>query len=387
MEENKNLGLYIHIPFCVEKCLYCDFVSYKVSDAEKHKSIETYIKALKEEISFYKDELGRAHIKTIFIGGGTPSSIEGRYILEIVNHLKQFNPLTALEEFTIEVNPGTLNEEKINAYLSAGINRVSMGVQSSRDSLLKSIGRIHTFNEFLTTYHGIREKGFRNINLDMMFGLPGQTLEDVLHTVKILADLMPEHISAYSLKIEEGTPMYRLYESGTLVLPDEATERDMYRVICKELETRGYHQYEISNFAKEGLESRHNLTYWRNEPYLGFGVAAHSKMDSVRFNNYSNMMAYTSAIEKGNKPVEEEIQIDESEDLFETIILGLRLNEGLEIEAINAAYNMDFLSMYQEAISRLEEQGLIVMSEGRNRMSLTDRGRDLSNQVFLAFMA
>ncbi|GAU77458.1 radical SAM family heme chaperone HemW [Fusibacter sp. 3D3] len=380
------ISLYIHIPFCVEKCLYCDFVSYKISDTEKQNSVETYVQALKNEISMYESLLRSASIKTIFIGGGTPSSIEGQYILGIINHIKQYNALSNLMEFTIEVNPGTLNDEKINAYLSAGVNRISMGVQSAQDTLLKSIGRIHTFNEFLTTYKGIREKGFENISLDLMFGLPNQSIEDVEYTLKVITELAPEHISTYALKLEEGTNMYRAYERGEITLPDEETERAMYHLIEKVLKEKGYEQYEISNFAKPQKESKHNLVYWENKSYLGLGIASHSKIGPLRFNNFSNFPHYIEALNQNLKPVEEEIPIERDEDLFETIMLGLRLNKGISIEAINTKYEIDFVEKYHTEIEKLKIQKLITHHIETDRIALTALGRDLSNQVFLEFM-
>ena len=385
--QSNEISLYIHIPFCIEKCLYCDFVSYKISDTEKHNSVEIYIQALKHEITLYEALLKNAEIKTIFIGGGTPSSIEGRYILEIVNHIKLYNTLEDLTEFTIEVNPGTLTDEKINAYLSAGVNRISMGVQSAQDTLLKSIGRIHTFNEFLTTYKGLRERGFDNINLDLMFGLPNQSLEDVAYTLKIITELSPDHISAYALKLEEGTPMYRAHERGEISLPDEETEREMYHLIENVLKEHGYIQYEISNFAKPNKSSKHNLVYWENKAYLGLGIASHSKVGLIRFNNYSNFPNYLEALNQNIKPVEAEMPIEQDEDLFETIMLGLRLNKGISIEAINAKYAIDFLEKYKKEIKKLKSQSLILHDTKSKIIRLTARGRDLSNQAFLEFMA
>ncbi|MBF4694906.1 radical SAM family heme chaperone HemW [Fusibacter ferrireducens] len=381
-----EISLYIHIPFCVEKCLYCDFISYKISDAEKHNSVEIYVQALKKEIDLYETLLRDSKVSTIFIGGGTPSSIEGRYILEIINQIKQYNALLELKEFTIEINPGTLNDEKINAYLAAGVNRVSMGVQSAEDTLLKSIGRIHTFNEFLTTYRGIREKGFDNVNLDLMFGLPNQSIADVEHTLKIITELNPEHISAYALKLEEGTPLYRAHKRGEIVLPDEETERAMYHLIENILEEKGYVQYEISNFAKPNKASNHNLVYWENKSYLGLGIASHSKVGSLRFSNFSNFPEYINALNQNTKPVNEETPIEKDEDLFETIMLGLRLNKGIAIEAINKKYEIDFLEKYQHAIEKLKSQKLILHDIEAKQICLTPLGRDLSNQVFLEFM-
>ncbi len=385
--QSNEISLYIHIPFCIEKCLYCDFVSYKITDTEKHNSVEIYIQALKHEITLYETLLKNATIKTIFIGGGTPSSIEGRYILEIVNQIKLYNTLADLTEFTIEVNPGTLTDEKINAYLSAGVNRISMGVQSAQDTLLKSIGRIHTFNEFLTTYKGVRERGFDNINLDLMFGLPNQSIEDVAYTLKVITELSPDHISAYALKLEEGTPMYRAHERGEISLPDEETEREMYHLIENVLKEHGYNQYEISNFAKPNMASKHNLVYWENKAYLGLGIASHSKIELTRFNNYSNFPNYLEALNQNIKPVEAEMPIEQAEDLFETIMLGLRLNKGISIEAINAKYAIDFLEKYQNEIKKLKSQSLILHDTKAKIIRLTARGRDLSNQVFLEFMA
>jgi oxygen-independent coproporphyrinogen-3 oxidase len=380
----EKIGLYIHIPFCHSKCAYCDFSSYAIGNAQNEIAIARYVKALLKEIDLYGQTLKSIEVETLFIGGGTPTCIDGKYIHEIINHLRKTTTFSEKAEVTIESNPGTITTEKLDHYLSAGINRFSVGLQTTDNNLLSSIGRIHDFNTFVTSFNAIRESGIKNINVDIMFGLPGQTLDNLHHTLDTLIELSPEHISAYALKLEEGTPMYEAEKKGLIRMPDEELERTMYHEIINKLKNNGYSQYEISNFSKKGYESRHNLVYWKNRPYLGLGLAAHSKMEQIRFSNETTMSRYLERIENGEKPSLDHTVISESEDLFETVILGLRLNEGLNILQLNERYGMDFLSENEVAISKLTNQGLVQITG--NILKLTLKGIDLSNQVFLAFM-
>ena len=379
-----DLSLYIHIPFCVKKCSYCDFVSYKVSDFENNLGIENYMAALEKEIDLNHDLLASAMIATLYIGGGTPSSIPGHHIHALINKLKSISTFSKDVEITIEVNPGTLDETKLNHYLSAGVNRISMGLQTTNDDLLKTIGRIHNTNDFISSFEAIKRAGFKNISLDLMFGLPAQTIQDINKAIELISTLKPNHVSAYSLKIEEGTPLYERYEKGGVQLPDEALEREMYHTIENKLSELGIHQYELSNFAVEGAESKHNKVYWKNQAYLGLGVSAHSKFNHVRHSNTNQINTYIEALSKGQLATDEDIYIDAKEDRFETIMLGLRLNEGISIQDIETRYVIDFNEKYGAVVKELLENGLIEVNVDNIR--LTSLGRDLANQVFVRFL-
>lgn len=378
------LSLYIHIPFCVKKCAYCDFISHRVGDFEANKGVERYMEALKKELGHYEAVLSQSTIKTIYIGGGTPSAIEGALIHELIDYIRKIADVDKKAEITIEINPGTLTPEKLNHYLSAGINRVSMGLQTTNDSLLTSLGRIHSTNDFITTFNAIKAAGIDNVSLDLMFGLPNQTLQDIENALSLIRTLKPTHVSAYSLKIEEGTPLYESYEVGKVTLPDEDLERDMYHAIEKGLQTLGIDEYELSNFSLPGYESKHNLVYWKNEPYLGIGVSSHSKLSNTRFSNTSLIYQYIDALEAGNLPIDETDPIDKNEDLFESIILGLRLNRGINMSEFSDKYEINFISKYKEVLENLLDQNLILIKE--DMVILTEKGRDLANQVFLQFM-
>ena len=303
--EEKEIGLYIHMPFCKQKCLYCDFVSY----ANKYGEVDRYIKCLKKEIVQYANENRIMHehglepkyiIKTIYIGGGTPSSIDEGYILSVIKTIKENFAVEEDAEITIEVNPGTVNKEKLEAYKQCGINRLSIGLQAVQDNLLKSIGRIHTFKDFENTYDYARQVGFDNINVDLMIALPGQTMDDVKESVKTIVGLKPEHISVYSLILEEGTPMYDMVQNKKLELPDDDTERQMYWYVKECLEKHKYKHYEISNFARQGFESKHNMDCWNQKEYIGVGTAASSFMENKRYSNTDDLETYIENIEAGN---------------------------------------------------------------------------------------
>ena len=381
----KELGLYIHIPFCKQKCYYCDFVSY----AKNEKFFERYIGALLEEMNNFFDN-NDVEIKTIYIGGGTPSIIDAKYIEEIMNFLKKRDLLKKTKEITIEVNPGTVDEEKIKCYKKAGINRLSIGLQSTDDNMLKKIGRIHCYKDFLNTYKFAKEAGFDNINVDIMIGLPEQKISNVKNTLEKIINLEPEppkHISVYSLIVEENTPIEKMINDGTLELPDEENERNMYWYVKNFLELNGYNHYEISNFSKDGYESIHNSDCWKQKEYIGFGVAAHSFIDDVRFGNTSNLDEYLRNCE--NKDFENNRIIDEVEkDLFskeqEFMLVGLRMIDGVSIQEFKNKFGENPIFVFKSELSKLVEEGLLMVDF--DRIKLTNRGLDLANLVWEEFV-
>lgn len=373
----REIGLYIHIPFCKQKCLYCDFNSYVCSDAQ----VEDYIKALLKEIRMYGSE-HHFKYKTVYFGGGTPTFIHYKHIEAIMKELKPHILKDA--EISMECNPGTVNGESLKAYRNMGINRLSMGLQAWQPELQKKLGRIHDTNQFLDNLNEAKRAGFENISLDLMFALPDQSLDMWLETVRNTAELDIKHMSCYSLKIEEGTPFNRMYEENKLNLPDEELDREMYHKAVELLDKKGLKQYEISNFAVPGYECKHNLVYWHNEEYLGVGAGSHSKLGSIRFNNFKGLNEYIEKLEKGIYPVEERIEIDKREDMWETIILALRLNSGLDIKSFNARYSEDFMGFYKDVLGKLIKHGLVLVE--RDRLLLTELGMDLSNSVFIEFM-
>ena len=379
-----ELGIYIHIPFCKQKCYYCDFVSY----SNKCSEVKEYIESLKKEIEEF--DFSNYKVTSIYIGGGTPSYIDSIYIVEILSELKEKLKCNLIEfkdiEITIEVNPGTVDTKKLNDYKKLGINRLSIGLQSTKNDILKKIGRIHTYQEFLEIYKLARETGFKNINIDLMIGIPGQKIEDLKNTLQDIIKLEPEHISVYSLIIEENTPIKKMLENGEIKLPDEDLERNMYWYVKNTLELNGYNHYEISNFAKLGKESRHNLNCWNQEEYIGFGVAAHSYLNGIRFSNTINVEEYIQHIENNRK--EENIQIEESQSLEdkknEFMMLGFRKIQGVDIARFKEKFIDNPIFLYREKLNKLVEEGLIEVD--LNHIKLTNKGIDLANLVFEEFV-
>lgn len=293
----KKIGIYVHIPFCRKKCKYCDFVSFSGMEDK----VEEYFKAMLKEISNKSDEIHKnMEVDTIYIGGGTPSIVSERYIEELIFLLHEKFVISEDAEITIEANPGTVNEEKLRKYFDLGINRISLGLQSANNELLKLLGRIHTYEEFENAFETARRVGFKNINVDLMIGLPNQNMNDVEDSLIKVIDKNPEHISVYSLIVEEGTEISKLIEKNILKLPDENLERDMYWRVKRILEESGYNHYEISNFAKENYSSRHNINCWDQHYYLGFGVSAHSYYEGIRYSNITNLKSYIENIENEN---------------------------------------------------------------------------------------
>lgn len=376
--KNKELGIYIHIPFCKSKCYYCDFISY----TNKENYIEEYIKNIIEELEQY--DLSNYNITTIYIGGGTPSFINEKYIVQLLRNLKTklSNNQTNFEnmEITIEINPGTITKNKIEQYKKAGINRVSIGLQSTDNDLLKQIGRIHTYEEFLEAYEIIKEAGFENINIDLMIGLPNQTIQMLKTTLEEIKKLNPAHISVYSLIVEENTKIEKMIEKGELQLLDENYERQMYWYVKNTLELNGYKHYEISNFAKEGKQSKHNLNCWEQKEYIGLGASAHSYLNNVRYSN----SAFTNEEDWdfNNKTIEE--QQTSQDQKREYMLLGLRKIDGVSINQFKQKFVENPIYLFRKEIQKLVEEKLIEV-DGDN-IHLTNKGLDLANLVWEEFI-
>jgi putative coproporphyrinogen dehydrogenase len=381
----KKLGIYIHIPFCKQKCFYCDFISY----ANQDKYFQKYVQALSKEINNFIDN-NKIEVQTIYIGGGTPSLIDAKYIEEILHIFEKKNLLKEAKEVTIEVNPGTVNEEKLRTYKNSGVNRLSIGLQSTEDKILKQIGRIHCYDDFLNTYKMAREVGFKNINVDLMIGLPNQKILDVKNSLEKIIKLEPEppnHISVYSLIVEENTPIEQMLESGELELPDEELERNMYWYVKNFLELNGYKHYEISNFAKLGNESKHNLDCWNQKEYVGFGVAAHSYIDDVRYGNIGNVEEYIKNCENGefgkNKVIDE-VENDIFSKEKEFMLIGLRKIEGVLIQDFKNKFGENPIFVFKDELKKLVDENLLIVDF--DRIKLTNKGLDLANIVWENFV-
>lgn len=386
----KQIGLYIHIPFCKQKCSYCDFCSY----ANKESFIKRYIQCVLKEIievgnnnkiDFENGKDDLFSVKTIYIGGGTPSLIESKYIVQIMEEIKSNFELDENAEITIEVNPGTVTLEKLEDYKRAGINRLSIGLQSTHEHLLKEIGRIHTYLDFLDTFRFAREAGFENINVDLMIGLPNQTLAEVQDSIEEIVSMEPEHISVYSLILEEGTPLFKKVEEG-LELPDEELERKMYWNVKRILEANGYNHYEISNFAKQGYESKHNLDCWNQKEYIGFGIAAHSYTNGIRYSNIENLEQYIKNYDEDK--TEENLVFHEKQDMEamqkEYMLLGLRKIDGVSIQEFKIKFVANPVFLYHSELEKLVNEELLEIDG--DMIKLTNKGLDLANIVWEEFV-
>ncbi len=363
----KPLELYIHIPFCIRKCAYCDFLSAPAAPEVQ----EAYVGQLLQEIAASKKLPEDYEAVTVFFGGGTPGILKGELLCSILRALRDRFSIREDAEITVEANPGTVNRDKLVQYREAGVNRISLGLQSADNQELKLLGRIHTWEQFLESFQLARETGFRNINVDLMSALPGQTTESVHRTLERVLALSPEHISAYSLILEEGTPFYKRYEGHPELLPSEEEERQMYYDTRDRLCACGYEHYEISNFAKPGYACRHNLGYWERTDYKGFGLGAASLLKNVRHTNQTDLTEYL----KGNFAGTEE-PLTEQAVREEYFFLGLRKMEGVEPGR--------YREHYEERIQRLQAQQLLEEKDGRIR--LTERGTDVSNYVMAQFL-
>lgn len=382
--KKRPLELYIHIPFCVSKCAYCDFLSGPAGETAQH----AYVKQLTEEIRAQGAYYQGYDVKTIFIGGGTPSILKEEDMVRIMEQVFLCFSVTGNAEVTIEVNPGTVNQKKLEAYITSGINRVSIGLQSADDGELRNLGRIHGFDDFLKTYQRVRQAGFKNVSVDLMSALPGQTLSSWKNTLKKVVMLKPEHISAYSLIIEEGTAFYDMYHGRPGLFPDEDEEREIYYTTKCYLKDQGYERYEISNYAKPGHTCRHNVGYWTGVEYLGLGLGASSYIRRFRFHNEVDLEKYISirmdtpeTDEKLHKDIQE---LSAQERMEEFMFLGLRMSEGVSGSEFMARFGQNMWNVYGDILHRLERDGLIEVDTPRVR--LTDFGVDISNYVLCEFL-
>ncbi|AKA70663.1 radical SAM family heme chaperone HemW [Clostridium scatologenes] len=375
IREDKEVALYIHIPFCKQKCLYCDFPSF----ANKENLMLDYSKALASDI----ESCCSRSIKTIFIGGGTPTYLT----LEAWNNIKKaIDRLKKTEdlEFTVEGNPGTFTKEKLKFLKEMGVNRLSIGLQCWQNNILKKLGRIHNVKDFIKSYEMARDIGFENINVDLMFGLPDQNIEQWEETLDKIVKLNPEHISCYSLIIEEGTPFYSMDQKGKLILPEEEIERKMYRYGIKFLKSKGYRQYEISNFSKPGKECKHNLVYWNLQEYIGCGSGAHSYIGNLRYRKSENIQEYIKNV-KENKNLELDKHENSKEDnIEEFVFMGLRKISGISITEFNSRFGVDIYNIYPNVIKKYVDNGIIICED--DKLFLSKRGIEVSNSVMCDFI-
>lgn len=393
-------GIYVHIPFCVQKCRYCDFLSFP----SEREGVSRYVDSLIREIrsfrqpevmaqdirSFYLPEESagcmdgshKIEVDSVFIGGGTPSILPVEHMERIFEALSERFRLSEDAEITVECNPGTAGKEAFQAYRSIGINRISFGFQSAVDAELKKLGRIHTAAEAEEAFWMARQAGFDNINIDLMSAIPGQTLDSYQMTLSAALALDPQHISAYSLIIEEGTPFYAEYGEKPPV--DEDTDREMYAMTKDLLAQGGYRQYEISNYAKEGFSCRHNLKYWSGGDYIGFGLGASSKIGNIRYKNETDIHTYTDKVQKGENIIYIEEVLQPEDEMAEFFILGLRKTEGVSRSEFAARFSEDAMDRYGDLLFQCEKEGLLTFSA--DRIAFTDRGLDVSNYVLCRFL-
>ena len=385
MTENKKLELYFHIPFCVRKCLYCDFLSAPGTRAQ----IEAYMEALLTETRKRAGEYTDRTVTSIFLGGGTPSVVPPQKIQELMDTVRGSFRLSKDAEITMEVNPGTADGERLAAYYEAGINRLSIGLQSADEKELSALGRIHSFSDFLNIWEAGRRTGFSNMSVDLMSAIPGQTIASWRETLLKVLSLKypPEHISAYSLIVEEGTPFASLQKEGRLPLPDEDSERLMYEETGRILREHGYERYEISNYAKPGYACRHNCGYWQREDYLGLGIGAASLVDNVRFQNGRDLDRYLEAPLGCREGVQ---SLSVTEQMEEFVFLGLRMIRGISPLAFERTFGVSMEKVYGPVIERNRKDGLLYFREDEEtkegRLALTERGLDLSNYCMAQFL-
>lgn len=380
MMKNSNLGLYLHIPFCVHKCNYCDFLSGQATPEE----MVSYCHSLCQEMSLWSSDprVMQREVDTIFLGGGTPSLLSVENISQVIGSLYDYFRIANDAEFSIECNPGTVTKEKLQAYYQLGVNRLSLGMQSTISQELEKLGRIHTYDEFVTTFHMARETGFTNINVDVMAAIPKQTVQSYQTTLQRVLELEPEHISSYSLIIEEGTPFYEKYQDNPPV--DEETDRKMYEMTAELLAGAGYKRYEISNYAKEGYSCKHNLKYWHRDDYLGLGLGAASFLEEERFYNTRVHSTYQTRVKAGEKPLAETEVISRKQAMAEFMYLGLRCMQGVSVHEFECCFQVKLTEVYGHVIDKYVRQGLLIHKG--DTVALTNHGIDVSNLVFADFI-
>lgn len=376
----KDLGLYLHVPFCMKKCKYCDFLSWAGSEEEQ----ETYVQGLLKEIESYREFAKGYKVSTVFLGGGTPSILSGEQIERILGAVSDVFMMDKHAEITLEMNPGTVTEEKLRSYKKAGINRLSIGLQSVKNENLKLLGRIHIYEEFLQSYELARQEGFKNISVDLISSLPGQTLESWKEELQEIVRLNPEHVSVYQLILEEGTPFYETYADHPELLPDEEVSREIYLSTGRILSEAGYEQYEISNYAKPGQESRHNLKYWDRADYLGLGLGAASMVRNIRMTNTRNLKTYLEHCSQP-KTMRKDVQfLEEPRQMEEFMFLGLRKTRGVSRKEFHRVFGRDMDMVYEKTLAKCLENGML--KEHKDRVFLSEEGVLVSNLVLSEFL-
>ncbi|NLZ52355.1 MAG: oxygen-independent coproporphyrinogen III oxidase [Thermoanaerobacteraceae bacterium] len=373
----RTIGLYVHIPFCVKKCYYCDFNSFETLEL-----IPEYLEALRIEITNLKNCCYSAN--TVYIGGGTPTVLTNNQLFSLLSDLHKNIYIAKDAEITIEANPGTLTQEKLHLLKTLGVNRLSIGLQAYQNSMLKIMGRIHTVEDFENNFITARDIGFNNINVDLIFGLPNQRLEDFEETLRRVSYLSPEHISCYALSVEEGTKFHQWKQEGRLSLPSDDDERKMYYEAIEALTRVGYNHYEISNFAKPVRECKHNLVYWTYKDYLGLGAGAHSFLDNKRFNNHPIILDYIKSIKNSSTAILNIESISYQEQQAAFCIMGLRLLQGLNKAVFKQRFHKEITQVYKSPVEKLKKQGLL--QENSENLKLTALGLDFANVVFMEFL-
>lgn len=373
----RTIGLYVDIPFCVKKCYYCDFNSFETLEL-----IPEYLEALRIEITNLKNCCYSAN--TVYIGGGTPTVLTNNQLFSLLSDLHKNIYIAKDAEITIEANPGTLTQEKLHLLKTLGVNRLSIGLQAYQNSMLKIMGRIHTVEDFENNFITARDIGFNNINVDLIFGLPNQRLEDFEETLRRVSYLSPEHISCYALSVEEGTKFHQWKQEGRLSLPSDDDERKMYYEAIEALTRVGYNHYEISNFAKPGRECKHNLVYWTYKDYLGLGAGAHSFLDNKRFNNHPIILDYIKSIKNSSTAILNIESISYQEQQAAFCIMGLRLLQGLNKAVFKQRFHKEITQVYKSPVEKLKKQGLL--QENSENLKLTALGLDFANVVFMEFL-
>lgn len=375
------LGLYIHVPFCAQKCNYCDFNSYKIE--EKNQKTD-YLISIRKEMELYKEEFKSKEFTSVFLGGGTPSILTPEELTTLMENIYSNFNIGKDAEITMECNPGTLDKAKLKAIKSLGINRLSMGLQVTQDHHLKYIGRIHTYEQFEKNYKDAIEVGINNINVDLMYSLPNQSFDEWKETLNKIINLNPSHISAYSLILEEGTKFYDMYLNKEFELNDEEVDINIYNYTIDTLCKNGYHQYEISNYSKEGYECKHNIVYWQCDNYLGLGPGASGYINNYRYSNICDIKGYNKCLEYDKRPIEEKNILSKKDEMEEFIFMGLRMNKGINLDEFYKRFNIDFKHRYNDILDKLKNLNLII--EQNNNIILTQRGREISNTVFVEFI-
>lgn len=379
------MGVYVHIPFCAQKCYYCDFHSIVVGNQAEFKLVaDNYLHSVRKEAKLYQHKLGNLSFPSLFFGGGTPSLVDPRGLGDLVVFLLESLPFEPHPEVTIEANPQSLTTEGVAVLQSAGVNRVSLGVQVFQNELLKTLGRVHEVQDIFNSVEILRKQGISNLSLDLMYGLPSQSLGDWQESLEKAISLQPEHLSCYSLIIEEETP-FQIWESeGLIKVPGEDLQSEMYDLAREFLAKHDYAHYEISNFAKEGFESRHNLLYWENRPFLGLGSGATGYLARERYTNKAHVDGYIQSISKGEFPLEISTKVSLDQEMEETMMVGMRLLRGVEEQDFILRYGQSYFQVFGDEIRKLMELGLVTFTDGH--LHVTERGLALENQVSAVFL-